>query len=394
VRSLPIPVLPEVSTYSRDEGVARQLQLLTVQDRWQNLLVKTQFFLTEQRAIFNKSREDMFEKVSGRLESRLGVFVDDIKYMQRTLKKEMGDLNASERDLRRLFDEENPNVIMAEKLSFILSGLEKLKTKAGSRYESAAKQIDKFGQDWSLIESELLQVGNIYDDSLDANLEQCRMACEHNAKVFAYDQAQSVTEVKKKEMLELRRAHHKVLCFGAEASQFAEDAREITRKRQRKQLDDREIKKAQLQIDLANYPDSIEAELTELGLEDIPRKDLIRNEEEMVLSFMLTQLEMESALAIDYDSISEATRKIAHDLQEDILTFDVKEKVAIGATGGSLFNKHRDTISRHGSALRITLNKVRTKVKDGYSVLNGRIEALDFDVERRAEEELADDNED
>jgi len=394
VRSLPIPVLPEVSTYSRDEGVARQLQLLTVQDRWQNLLVKTQFFLTEQRAIFNKSREDMFEKVSGRLESRLGVFVDDIKYMQRTLKKEMGDLNASERDLRRLFDEENPNVIMAEKLSFILSGLEKLKTKAGSRYESAAKQIDKFGQDWSLIESELLQVGNIYDDSLDANLEQCRMACEHNAKVFAYDQAQSVTAVKKKEMIELREAHHKVLFFGAEASRFAEDAREITRKKQRKQLNDREIKKAQLQIDLANFPDSIEAELADLGLEDIPRKNLMRNEEEMVMSFILTQLEMESALAIDYDSISEATRKIAHDLQEDILTFDVKEKVAISATGGSLFNKHRDTISRHGSALRITLNKVRTKVKDGYSVLNGRIEALDFDVERRAEEELADDNED
>lgn len=393
VRSLPIPVLPEVSTYSRDEGVARQLQLLTVQDRWQNLLVKTQFFLTEQRAIFNKSREDMFDKVSGRLESRLGVFVDDIKYMQRTLKKEMGDLNASERDLRRLFDEENPNVIMAEKLSFILSGLEKLKTKAGSRYESAAKQIDKFGQDWQLIESELLQVGNIYDDSLDANLEQCRMACEHNAKVFAYDQAQSVTEVKKREMKELRVAQHKVLFYGAEGSQPAEDAREITRKKQRKQLNDREIKKAQLQIDLANFPDSIEAELKELDLEDIPRKDLMRNEEEIVMSFMLTQLEMESALAIDYDSISEATRKIAHDLQEDILTFDVKEKVAVSATGGSLFNKHRDTISRHGSALRITLNKVRSKVKDGYSVLNGRIEALDFDVERRAEEELADDNE-
>ena len=163
----------------------RQLSLLTVQDRWQNLLVKTQFYLTEQRALFNKSREEMFDKVTGRLESRLGVFVDDIKYMQRTLKKEMGDLNASERDLRRLFDEENPNVIMAEKLSFILSGLEKLKTKAGARYESAAKQIDKFGADWQIIESELLQVGNIYEESLEANLEQCRLACEHNSKVFA-----------------------------------------------------------------------------------------------------------------------------------------------------------------------------------------------------------------
>jgi len=86
----------------------------------------------------------------------------------------MSDLNASERDLRRLFDEVNPNVIVAEKLSFILAGLEKLKTKAGARYESAVKQIEKFQNDWQLIEKELLQVGNIYDESLEANLEQCR----------------------------------------------------------------------------------------------------------------------------------------------------------------------------------------------------------------------------
>ena len=36
------------------------------------------------------------------------------------------------------------------------------------------------------------------------------------------------------------------------------------------------------------------------------------------------------------------------------------------------------------------MNKLRTKIKDGYNLLNGRIEALDFDVERSAEEELAD----
>jgi hypothetical protein len=394
VRSLPIPILPEVSAYSRDEGIVRQLSLLTVQDRWQNLLVKTQFYLTEQRALFNKSREEMFDKVTGRLESRLGVFVDDIKYMQRTLKKEMGDLNASERDLRRLFDEENPNVIMAEKLSFILSGLEKLKTKAGARYESAAKQIDKFGADWQIIESELLQVGNIYEESLEANLEQCRLACEHNSKVFAYDQAQSVTDIKQKELKALRSSVRQLLMLGADSSQEAENARNETRSKQRKQLNERAIKKAQLDIDLANYPDSIESELMELDLEDIPRDELKRDETEILMSFMITQVEMESALAVDYDSISEATKKIANDLQEDILSFDTKEKYNVNPKGGSNYNKHRDTISRHGSALRVTLNKVRGKVKEGYQMLNSRIEALDFDVERSAEEELADEAQD
>ena len=128
-----------------------------------------------------------------------------------------------------------------------------------------------------------------------------------------------------------------------------------------------------------------------MNLDDIPRDELMRDEVEISMSFLITQVEMESALAVDYDSISEATRKIAGDLQEDILSFDTKEKYAVSAVGGSLFNKHRDTISRHGSALRVTLNKVRGKVKEGYSLLNSRIEALDFDVERQAEEELADD---
>ena len=117
----------------------------------------------------------------------------------------------------------------------------------------------------------------------------------------------------------------------------------------------------------------------------------MRDEEEIVMSFMLTQVEMEASLANDYDSISEATRKIAKDLQEDILTYDAKEKVAVHPKSGSLFSKHRDTISRHGSALRVTLNKVRGKIKEGYGLLNSRIEALDFDVERQAEEELAED---
>ena len=80
---------------------------------------------------------------------------------------------------------------------------------------------------------------------------------------------------------------------------------------------------------------------------------------------------------------------MAKDLQDDIFTYDARESENINAKGGSLFNKHRDTISRHASALKVTLNKVKTKVKEGYGTLNARIEALDFDVERSAEEELA-----
>jgi hypothetical protein len=62
--------------------------------------------------------------------------------MQKTIKKEIGDLNAAERDLRRLFDEENANAILAEKLSFILEGLEKLKGNANVRYENSNRQVN------------------------------------------------------------------------------------------------------------------------------------------------------------------------------------------------------------------------------------------------------------
>ena len=143
--------------------------------------------------------------------------------------------------------------------------------------------------------------------------------------------------------------------------------------------------------EMRQVSEAIESELQALGLEEVPEQHVMRDEEEIVMSFMLTQVEMEASLANDYDSISEATRKIAKDLQEDILTYDAKEKVAVHPKSGSLFSKHRDTISRHGSALRVTLNKVRGKIKEGYGLLNSRIEALDFDVERQAEEELAED---
>ena len=162
---MPIPTLPEVSVYSRDEGVQRQLTLLGLQDRWQNLLVKTQFFFTEKRAEFNKQREDNFNQVTNRLEQRLGLFVDDIKYMQRNLRKEMTDLNASERDLRRLFDEENPNVyfsmgITAENVAkkYNLSRKEQQDFSISSHEKAAiAQKNGKF-------ENEITKINNCFKD--------------------------------------------------------------------------------------------------------------------------------------------------------------------------------------------------------------------------------------
>lgn len=149
----------------RKEGSNRQMTLLQTQDRWQNALVKTQHFITEQKTKFLNKRQEMFDKVSKRVDGRLNAFVEDIKFMQKTLKKELGDANATERDLRRLFDEnqqqqntlyqqqshaslQSQDILRAEKLSFILESLEKFKISVSEKYESAFKQIDKFAADW------------------------------------------------------------------------------------------------------------------------------------------------------------------------------------------------------------------------------------------------------
>lgn len=42
------------------------------------------------------------------------------------------------------------------------------------KYQSAYKQMDKFQTDWELMKSELVQVGDIYDESVASNLEQVR----------------------------------------------------------------------------------------------------------------------------------------------------------------------------------------------------------------------------
>ena len=57
----------------------------------------TQHLITDQKTKYLEKREEMFQKVSVRVESRLSAFVDDIKFMQKTVKKEMGESNSTER---------------------------------------------------------------------------------------------------------------------------------------------------------------------------------------------------------------------------------------------------------------------------------------------------------
>lgn len=159
--------------YSKKEGVSRQMALLAAQDRWQNALVKSQHYITEQKSQYLQLRVEMFERVSQRVETRLAAFVEDIKVMQKSLKQDLGDSMSTERDLRRLFEQkDSQSVVAAEKLSFILESLEKFKTVASERYESSFAQIDKFGVEWELLKTELMQVGDIYDEGVAANLEQ------------------------------------------------------------------------------------------------------------------------------------------------------------------------------------------------------------------------------
>ena len=390
VRRLPIPVKLEVSVYSKEEGVSRQLALLSTQDRWQNALVKSQHFITEQKSQYLQMRVEMFEKVSQRVETRLAAFVEEIKFMQKTVKKELGDSMSTERDLRRLFEQASDPAMRAEKLSFVLESLEKFKLVASERYESAFTQIEKFGAEWELIRAELMQVGDIYDEGVAANLEQCRMACEHNAKVFTYDQLKMSSEVKKVEMRAMRNAiHHKF-----QSDTIAEqEARAVLCFEHDEYNRQRDMKRAELHRTLAGWDKTIEAELADAGYPPADPEYEAVPEEEYVMSYLLTQLEMELSLANDYDSILDATKSMVIELQHGIKSFDAAEKNTL-QQDGSWYNKHRETVERHEQALHSTLTKVRDRMNEGYQLLQAKLEELDFEVERAAEEELFNGDED
>ncbi len=257
---------------------------------------------------------------------------------------------------------------------------------ANSRYESSFKQMEKFYEDWNQLKAELLQVGLIYDDSVDVNLQQCYMNCEHYIKEFVFNQFKNVTDKKKVEMITLRKAVRKVL--RADTVQ-AEKSRAKVRDRQIKDFEKREMKRRELLTkDPSLYGDKVENQLDRLGLKRLEPSQEMKPEEEVVMSYVLRQIEMEESLGNDYESIVTATKKSSIDVQNDIKRFNESEKQSF-IEEGSWFNKHRDTIERHTNALMVTLQRVRNKVAEGYRMLNSKIEALDYDVERAAEEELA-----
>ena len=71
---------------------------------------------------------------------------------------------------------------------------------------------------------------------------------------------------------------------------------------------------------------SLAAELRDAGFPAIEPEHLCVPEEEFVMSYMLTQIEMELSLKNDYDSITEATKNMVMELQAGIKDFDETEK--------------------------------------------------------------------
>ena len=413
---LPVPVTEEADQWSKDEGVKRQMGLLAAQDKWQTQLSKLEGIFEEQRSLFAKSKDDLFNKITLRVETRMGVFVDDIKYMQRALKQELAELESSGRDLRRLFDDENSQILMAEKLSFIMEGMDKLKSTASTRYEGAIKQMDKFLHDWVLIETELNQVGDIYDETVESNLEQCKLQCEHVVKVFTYEQLKAATGTKKLELSLFRKSLSDLSMSDTYDNEYYRNLpcaqqKERYHKKERVLMHERwEYQQYELQRCLdEGFSDELEQIKERFEYEatlpifvpffkgdGIPEEeggwdaeeDYEMPEEERVMSFLLTEVEMEAALADDYDSITAATKTMSLELNEGLQKFDAREKL-LTEEEGSWFNKHRDTVKRHATALHTTLQRIRTKVMEGYRLLNSKLEALDFDVEQAAEAELA-----
>jgi hypothetical protein len=401
-RDLPIPTLPEVLAYSRDEGVNRQEALHTLQENWQSDLGQAQGQINTYKSDYLKYKSDQFEKASAVVDNRLLGFVNEIKFMQKSVKKDLGDLTANERDLRSLFDNgkakienagalgagaiKSASIEWAENLGAILEALEKLKINCNIKFDSAVKQLEKFGVDWQLISVELLQVGTLYDDQMAVALEQVKQHCEDVCKYFVFEETMKVENYKVKELVTVRSNFNDYLCSD---DMEAQSTRYDVRQSRLTYIDNRNAAK---EILLSEYGTNdfalIESELDNMGYPPVDPKDIIRPEEEIVMSFILRQVEMEVSLLDDYVSIAEATGTIGHELLDLINMFDEKEKKEV-LDDGSWFNKHREAITRHAQALEITLQKVKAKVDDGYRVLTAKIEALDYDVERAAEEALA-----
>jgi hypothetical protein len=151
------------------------------------------------------------------------------------------------------------------------------------------------------------------------------MTCEHNAKLFAYDQLKIAGRAKHVEMRAMRNAVHRTLradTFEEEESrkQVCEEHSIIYYYR------NRALKKRAIEKELGGWSRTIEAELAEAGFPAIAPELIGVPEEEHVMSYMLTQIEMELSLGNDFDSITDATKNMAMELQQGVREFDDTEK--------------------------------------------------------------------
>lgn len=193
--------------------------------------------------------------------------------------------------------------------------------------------------------------------------------------MFSYDQLKAVQHIKSVEHLALRRSIREEL---------RKDRSEVQQARM-------ELRSAQYESWLAYetakyrllreyngsraYHDGdtgksityIDEELSAQGIHKLTKEEDVLTEEELVMSLILTQIEMEDSLNRDYDSVLEATHNMNRELVKSVTDFDQVQKNAL-TVEGSWFNKHREALEQHEQALHITLDKVRNRVQEGYSL--------------------------
>jgi hypothetical protein len=171
---------------------------------------------------------------------------------------------------------------------------------------------------------ELTQIGDIFDEGVSSNLDQCRLACEHQAKLFVYEQIKQTSHIQRLEMIAFRKGLKKEL---------RNDTFDAIHSREGKRLEQldyyvyREKKREEIRREYKdNSSRFLEEELLQMGIPAIEQDDDMLTEEELAMSFLLTQIEMEKSLFNDYESILDASKTMAIELQNNIKEFDQTEK--------------------------------------------------------------------
>lgn len=214
------------------------------------------------------------------------------------------------------------------------------------------------------------------------------MNCEHNIKLFSYDQ---VKKAKSMKALEAKVLETHLRIYFLNDTLFSEHERFTAYSTQQLYLNERESKLQEYTgFYQGGWEHMIEPELEKLGLTPIKSEDLLFSEEELVMSFMVRQVEMRVTLENDYDNLVTTTETMAGKLMEGIQLYNADEKNLV-IESGSLFKQHRETIQRHADALVVTIQRVRAKLNDGFKLLQAKIDGFEYDVEKAAEEEIVND---